>query len=67
MQWVTRQYLHLDRVATPWLITRFVDAEATFVYVPWKEEHLAPAGAMRFQSPGPSWARMTTAARPLTR
>ncbi len=52
MQWVTRQYLHLDRVATPWLITRFVDAEATFVYVPWKEEHLAPAGAIAFSMPG---------------
>ncbi len=52
MQWVTRQYLHLDRVATPWLITRFVDPEASFVYVPWKEEHLAPAGAIAFSIPG---------------
>ncbi|MES2414786.1 MAG: chromate resistance protein ChrB domain-containing protein [Pseudomonadota bacterium] len=52
MQWVTRQYLHLDRVATPWLITRFVDADASFAYVPWKEEHLAPAGATPFSMPG---------------
>ena len=52
MQWVTRQYLHLDRVATPWLITRFVDPQATFLYVPWKEEHLAPAGAIAFSIPG---------------
>jgi hypothetical protein len=52
MQWVTRQYLHLDRVATPWLITRFVDPQATFLYVPWKEEHLAPPGAIGFSLPG---------------
>lgn len=45
MKWVTREHVHLDRVASPWLIKRFVDPEATFVYVQWGQEHLAPADA----------------------
>jgi len=52
MKWVTRQYLHLDRVATPWLIVRFIDPDAEFTFVPWKEEHLAPADAIGFAIPG---------------
>ena len=28
MKWVTRDFVHLDRVASPWLIQRFVDATA---------------------------------------
>ncbi len=34
MKWVTRQYVHIDRTACPWLIKRFVDPEAEFVFVP---------------------------------
>ena len=34
MQWVTRERPKVDRIACPWLITRFVDAEAEFLYVP---------------------------------
>ncbi|WP_319457100.1 MULTISPECIES: chromate resistance protein ChrB domain-containing protein [unclassified Mycobacterium] len=34
-RWVTRAHLHLDRVATPWLIRRFVDPSATFDFVDW--------------------------------
>lgn len=52
MKWVTRQNLHLDRVATPWLIVRFIDPQAEFTFVPWKEEHLAPADAIAFSIPG---------------
>lgn len=52
MLWVTREYLHLDRVATPWLISRFVDKNAKFCYVPWKQEHLAPKEAIPFALPG---------------
>jgi hypothetical protein len=33
MKWVTRSHVHVDRVACPWLITRFVDSEAEFIYV----------------------------------
>jgi hypothetical protein len=33
MKWVTRQYVHVDRTACPWLIKRFVDLKAEFVFV----------------------------------
>lgn len=33
MRWVTRAHVHVDRVACPWLISRFVDNEAEFVFV----------------------------------
>lgn len=52
MLWVTREYLHLDRVATPWLICRFVDKDAKFCYVPWKCEYLAPENAIPLALPG---------------
>jgi rhodanese-related sulfurtransferase len=32
--WVTRERPKIDRIACPWLIARFVDADATFLYVP---------------------------------
>ncbi len=34
MKWVTREKVHVDRVACPWLIRRFIDADAEFVFVP---------------------------------
>ena len=34
MKWITRKNANVDRVACPWLIKRFVDAEAEFLYVP---------------------------------
>src|SRR5207247_2538277 len=34
MNWVTRERPKVDRVACPWLIGRFVDPEARFLYVP---------------------------------
>ncbi len=34
MLWVTRSHVHVDRVACPWLITRFIDSEADFLFVP---------------------------------
>ena len=34
MKWVTRSHVHVDRVACPWLITRFIDSEAEFLFVP---------------------------------
>jgi rhodanese-related sulfurtransferase len=33
-RWVTRERPKIDRIACPWLISRFVDAEAEFLYVP---------------------------------
>ena len=42
MKWVTRDFVHLDRVASPWLIKRFVDRDAIFVFVPWGKEDSRP-------------------------
>lgn len=36
-RWVTRERPKIDRIACPWLIARFVDPEAEFLYVPAKE------------------------------
>jgi len=34
VKWVTRENVHVDRVACPWLIKRFVDPKAEFLFVP---------------------------------
>lgn len=34
MRWITRSHVHVDRVACPWLIRRFVDSGADFMFVP---------------------------------
>ena len=34
MKWITRERVKVDRVACPWLITKFVDKEAEFFFVP---------------------------------
>ncbi len=54
MKWVTRSHVHVDRVACPWLITRFVDAEAEFLFVPKSQvdKVAAETGAIPFDAPG---------------
>jgi hypothetical protein len=54
MKWITRSHVHVDRVACPWLITRFVDNEAEFVFVPKSQvdKVAAEAGAIPFDAPG---------------
>jgi hypothetical protein len=34
MKWVTREYVHVDRTACPWLIKKFIDPKAEFLFVP---------------------------------
>lgn len=34
MKWITRERPKIDRIACPWLILRFIEAEAEFLYVP---------------------------------
>jgi len=34
MKWVTREKARVDRIACPWLIDRFIDREAVFLFVP---------------------------------
>lgn len=37
MRWITRERPKIDRIACPWLIRRFVDPEAEFIFVPAAE------------------------------
>ena len=34
MKWITREKVKVDRVACPWLIKKFVDPQAEFLFVP---------------------------------
>jgi len=54
MKWVTRSHVHVDRVACPWLILRFVDSEAEFIFVPASriQEVAEHDGAIPFDAPG---------------
>ena len=54
MKWVTREGARVDRIACPWMIQRFIDKEAEFLYVP-KEKVLEIArreGATPYDTPG---------------
>src|SRR5690242_5291596 len=37
MKWITREKVKVDRVACPWLIQKFIDPDAVFVFVPAQE------------------------------
>jgi hypothetical protein len=53
MKWVTRERPKIDRIACPWLISRFIDKEPEFLYVP-PDEVLATArrtGAIPYDVP----------------
>lgn len=54
MLWLTRSHVHVDRVACPWLITRFVDSQAEFLFVPKSriDEVARETGAIPFDAPG---------------
>lgn len=54
MIWITRSHVHVDRVACPWLISRFVDSEAEFLFVPKSQidQVAKEIGAIPFDAPG---------------
>jgi hypothetical protein len=54
MLWVTRSHVHVDRVACPWLITRFIDNRAEFLFVPANEigKVVKETGAIPFDAKG---------------
>jgi hypothetical protein len=54
MLWITRSHVHVDRVACPWLIKRFVDSQAEFLFVPKSQidKISAETGAIAFDAPG---------------
>ena len=54
MKWVTRERPKIDRIACPWLIDRFIDDEAEFLYVPSDRvlKVAAETGAIPYDIPG---------------
>jgi len=54
MKWVTRDDAKVDRIACPWLIRRFVDKDAEFLFVPVDEVMSVArrAGATPYDVPG---------------
>ena len=58
MKWITRERPKIDRIACPWLIKRFVDQDAAFIYVP-KENVLEEAqklNAIPYDIPGAAYS-----------
>lgn len=53
-RWVTRARPKIDRIACPWLIARFIDAEAEFLYAPAEEvlDVANACGAIPYDIPG---------------
>lgn len=54
MKWVTRSRARVDRIACPWLIQRFIDKDAEFLFVPDDQvmETARREGALPFDVPG---------------
>jgi len=54
MKWITREHVHVDRVACPWLIRRFVDHDAELIFCPPGEvdRKAAELGAIPFDVVG---------------
>jgi len=54
MYWVTRSHVRVDRVACPWLITRFIENRAEFLFAPVNriETIVQETGAIPFDVPG---------------
>lgn len=54
MLWITRSHVHVDRVACPWLITRFIDSQAEFLFTAKIEIEriVKETGGIPFDAPG---------------
>ncbi len=54
MKWITRERPKIDRIACPWLVARFIDSEAEFLYVPSGDvmQVAQSAGAIPYDIPG---------------
>ena len=57
MKWVTRERPKTDRIACPWLIKKFIDPEAEFVYVPTDQvlDVAARDGGHSYDAPGATY------------
>jgi hypothetical protein len=58
MKWITRERPKIDRIACPWLIKRFVDPEAEFIYVPKEKvfEEAQRQNAIPYDIPGAEYS-----------
>ena len=54
-QWITRRRPHVDRLASAWLIKRFIDPEASFLFADPKD---FPSGAIPFDAPGAEFSHV---------
>lgn len=54
MKWITRERPKIDRIACPWLIARFIDPDAEFLYVPTNDvlKVAEETGAIPYDVPG---------------
>ena len=52
MKWITRERVKVDRVACPWLIQRFVDPNAEFVFLPHDTDWSTIVDGTLFDVPG---------------
>jgi hypothetical protein len=54
MKWITRDHVRIDRVAIPWLVKKFVDPDAEFLFAPRDEvlDRAAREDAIPFDVPG---------------
>ena len=52
MKWITREHVKVDRVACPWLVTRFIDPEASFVFLPKDTDWSGIQEGIVFDVPG---------------
>ena len=54
MKWITRERPKIDRIACPWLVARFIDPQAEFLYVPAANVMgvAAATGAVPYDVPG---------------
>lgn len=57
MKWITREQIRVNRTATCWLIRRFLDADAEFIFVPADRvaSLQAETGAIGFDAPGATY------------
>ena len=57
MKWITRKEIRVNRTATCWLIRRFIDPEAEFLFVPAEQVALVQAEvrATGFDAPGAAY------------
>lgn len=60
MRWITRKNIRVNRTATCWLVRRFIDPEAQFLFVPAEEvaSMQIAQGATGFDAPGATYPHM---------